>query len=141
MTNTTQYNFAVYLHSNQMNAVPTKVSKYSFEKLNPGLNVYVDPLEDHPKLLEYHNHTLYRGKKKLNWDSTKHQAFFPVRFLCGETHKTNNRQEKWILVTDPDIFCLKDLEVLNSYITQAEEKNINIIAAKRNSAVMLLNTH
>lgn len=123
-----------------MNDVPTRVAKHSYEKHNPDLNVYVDNLEDHPKLLRCHNQAFYRGKFKLNWDSTKHQGFFPVRFLCCETHRINNRPEKWILVVDPDIFCLKNIEVLETYIQQAENDNINIIAFAALSSCMLLNT-
>ena len=135
-----KYNFAVYIHCNRMNDIPAKVAKYSFEKQNPGLNVHLEYLEDHPKLLENHNHYFYRDGVKMQWDTTKHQSFFPVRFLCAESHKAKKRTEKWILVTDPDIFCLKDLEKLNSYIKKAEEKKSNIIAHGSNSSVMLLNT-
>jgi hypothetical protein len=150
MSSVKKYSFATYIHSNKMNEIPTRVARYSFEKHSPGLNIYIERLEDHPKLLQYHNQPFYRGLTKskiekpplteLNWDSNKHQAFFPVRFLCCETHKANNRPEKWILVVDPDIFCLKNLEVLNSYIRKAEEANIGILAVDSNSSCMLINT-
>jgi hypothetical protein len=138
--NNTGYKYAVYIHTNQMNDVPTRIAKYSYKKHNPNLNIWTDKLEDHPELLKYHNYSFYRDGKQLNWDSTKHQAFFPVRFLCVETHKKNNREEKWILVADPDIFCLKNLDVLNEYINEAEKNNLNIISVEGLSSMMLLNT-
>ena len=88
-----------------MKDIPTRVSKYSYIKNNPGINIWIDNLEEHPNLLNYHNQSFYRDENKLSWDSTNHQAFFPVRFLCVETHKNNLRKEKWILIADPDIFC------------------------------------
>ena len=142
------YNFSVYIHTNRMNHVPAQVAKYSYCKHNPELEVYLDYLEDHPPLLKYDKSTFYRhygGKKKLCWLANKYQAFFPVRFLCSETHKKKKRKHKWILVVDPDIFCLKSLSVLNDFIKEAEKKKINVIAIQRNSKVklssaMLLNT-
>jgi hypothetical protein len=135
-----KYNFCVYIHSNKFNYVPTMVSKHSFLKENEGLDVYVETLEEHEKLLTYHNSIFYRDEKKLQWDSTKHQAFFPVRFLCVEAHKNKNRNNRWILVVDPDIFCLKNINVLNEFIKKAEKENISIISHKNQSSMMLLDT-
>jgi len=134
------YNFSVYLHTNQMNDIPAKVAKYSFEKHNPGLEIYIEYLENHPNLLEYHNASFFRGNSQLTWDTSKHQSFFPIRFLCGESHINARRNHKWILVIDPDVFCLKDLSIFNSYIEQAENENKSIIAWNKNSSVMLINT-
>lgn len=139
MTNT-KYGFDVYLHSNKMNKVAADVSKYSFLKNNSGINIYIENLEDHEYLLQHDNKYFFRGNNKLLWDASKHQSFFPVRFFCVETHKKLKRENKWILVCDPDIFCLSDLSSIQQYIYEAESKNKDIIAYNKLSSSMLLNT-
>jgi hypothetical protein len=134
------YNFCVYIHSNNFNYIPTLVSKYSFTKENKDLDIYIENLDDHPKILSNNNSFFYRSGKKLQWDSTKHQSFFPVRFLCVESHKKNNRKHRWILVIDPDIFCIKSIEILNQYIKEAESKEIPIISHNGESSMMLIDT-
>tara|TARA_R100000700_G_scaffold14732_1_gene20686 strand:+ start:137 stop:973 length:837 start_codon:yes stop_codon:yes gene_type:complete len=139
MTNT-KYSFDVYLHSNKMNKVAADVSKYSFLKHNPDINIYIENLEGHEYLLQHNNQYFFRGNNKLQWDATKHQSFFPVRFFCSETHKKLSRESKWILVCDPDIFCLSDLSAIEKYIDKAESNHKDIIAYNKLSSAMLLNT-
>lgn len=123
-----------------MNEIPSKVAAYSFKKLNPGLDVYISYLEDYPILLKNHDKPFYRSGRRLVWDTSKHQSFFPVRFLCAETHRKMKRDKRWILVIDPDVFCLKKLDSLNSFINAAEAINKNLIAWNSNSSVMLVDT-
>lgn len=136
-----KYKFCVYIHSNNFNKVPATVAMHSFKKNNNGLEVFIENLEDHEKILKYHNSIFYRKGKKLKWDSEKHQSFFPVRFLCVESHKLKKREYRWILVVDPDVFAIRDISILNDYINEAESKEKNIISHKGESSVMLIDTH
>lgn len=143
------YNFDIYIHTNLKNYVPAMVGKYSFEKLNSSIKVFVEILENYENLIKNNNSIFYRNNNQLQWNITKSQSFFPLRFLCIETHNkrkiNDSNLKKWILIVDPDIFCVKNLQILNQYIEQAEQSNLNIIACRKqlnlfNSSFMLVNS-
>lgn len=140
------YTFDVYIHTNEMNFVPAKIVQYSLEKYNPGLTVYLYKQEQCHTLLGNHLNSFYRSGQLLQWNKTKSQSFFPVRFMCVEEHKRQNRNSRWIVVMDPDIFCIKSIRGLEAFIQRAEENHKSILACKKqqnkyNSSFMVLDTH
>ena len=131
-------NFDLYIHSNMKNKIPALVSSHSFKAHHPDLNIYIEYLENLPLLMDCDKKTFVRSNQcMLNVKSS--QSFFFVRFICCELAKKRS-SKKWILIIDPDIFCLKSIENLNEYIVEAENKNKNIICYNGLSSFMLINT-
>ena len=135
--------FDLYIHSNLKNHIPAKVSEYSFRKHNPSLKTTIINLEDLSLLSNCHGKLFRRGNTKCKLNIHSSQSFFFVRFICTAIH--NNSKNKWILIIDPDIFCLQPImKDLNSYIISAEKQGKHIIAVKENnvylSSFMLVNT-
>jgi hypothetical protein len=89
--------------------------------------------------MDCHNKNFYRNNTQLQLNINSSQSFFFVRFICCELAKKNN-SKKWILIIDPDIFCLKSIESLNTYIIEAERRNKFIITYNKLSSFMLINT-
>ena len=133
------YNFDLYIHSNRKNKVPALVSSYTFRKHNPSLNISIANLEDCNLLMECNKKRFRRGNKELQLNIKSSQSFFFVRFICCEIAK-NKKSKKWILIIDPDIFCLKSIITLNDFINKAEQNNKSIIAYNKLSSFMLINT-
>lgn len=131
--------FDLMIHSNRKNKIPALVSYSSFKKHNPTLNITIENLEDRQLLMNYHEKTFFRGNNKLQLNVNSSQSFFFVRFICCEIAKRKNLK-KWVLIIDPDIFCLKSVELLNNFILEAENKNKDIICYNLLSSFMLINT-
>lgn len=133
------YNFDLYIHSNRKNKIPALTSYWSFKKHNNGLEIYIENLENLPLLMECNGKNFIRGGRNCMLNTNSSQSFFFVRFICCELAKKKN-SKKWILIIDPDIFCLKSIEKLNEYIIEAEDKDKHIICNKNLSSFMLINT-
>lgn len=134
------YNFDLYIHSNLKNRIPALVSYYSFLNENPNLQIYIKNLEDCNLLYKCNNKLFIRNKTDCMLNINSSQSFFFVCFLCCEEHKIKLRNKKWILVIDPDIFCLKNIYKLNEFIEHAENINKTIICYNNLSSFMLINT-
>ena len=130
--------FDLFIHSNFKNKIPALVTKYSFKKNNPGLNIYIKNLEDCKLLKECHLKTFIRNGIECLLNIFSSQSFFFVRFICCELAKYIDAK-KWILIIDPDIFCLKSLEDINDYIDKAEASNKSIICHNNTSSFMVIN--
>ena len=133
------YNFDLYIHSNRKNKIPALVSYWSFKKHNNTLNIHIENMENLPLLMHCNNKYFTRNNKECMLNINSSQSFFFVRFICCELAKKKN-SKKWILIIDPDIFCLKNIEKLNEYISIAESKNKDIICYNNLSSFMLINT-
>lgn len=136
-------NFDLYIHTNKKNDLPAKIGKYSFESINKGLNTIILYIEDFDIIINKDKNTFYRKKNKCQLNINSSQSFFILRFFAPYYHKFNNNnsnKKKWILIIDPDIFCLKSISSLNEYIEKAEKEDKYIIANNYLSSFMLINT-
>ena len=131
--------FDLFIHSNRKNKIPALVSSYSFKKHNKDLNIHIKNLEDCELLREYNQKRFTRNGRECMLNTSSSQSFFFVRFICCELAKKQNAK-KWILVIDPDIFCLKSLEGINQYVDEAEASHKPIVCYNRLSSFMLINT-
>ena len=134
--------FDIYIHSNKKNTIPAKVGKYTFEKLNDK-TVEIVNMEFFEKLMKKNRKQFIRNNNICELNTNSSQSFFLVRFLVPYYHKYILKKDtKWLLVTDPDIFCIKPInEELDKYILEAESKNKDIICYNNLSSFMLINTH
>jgi hypothetical protein len=133
--------FDIYIHSNKKNTIPAKVGKYSFEKINNN-NVNIVNIEEFDYLLKLDGKTFYRNNKLCQLNINSSQSFFLLRFIIPYYHKFILKSTtKWILIIDPDIFCIKKLDELKEYILKAEQNNKDIICYNKLSSFMLINTY
>lgn len=143
------FEFDCIIHTNKFNHLPALVCKYVLQKHNPGIRVFIEYLEDYELLIKQDLNFYHRDTGSYRLNISKSQSFFMVRFLATEKYKIKmgDDAKKWILIIDPDIFCLKNIIELNSYIKAAEDTNKFIIACKKlhytdmkfNSSLMLVN--
>ena len=95
----------VFIHTNEKQLIGALVSRYTFERHNPGLTVDLINLHDYPSLNQRNGSNYLRNGELIAWDSEDLQTFTPLRFLppqlCNYTGKA--------LVVDPDVFCLKPI--------------------------------
>ena len=131
--------FNIFIHTNKNNLISALVSRDSYLEKNPDVDIDFIHLEDCNKLNSMNKKVFKRNGRDCMLDIDKHQSFFFARFAIeNNIHKFTNPSNNWILISDPDIFCLKNLSILDNFIDKAEKTGKPIIAFKNFSSMMLI---
>tara|TARA_B100000941_G_scaffold288327_1_gene265011 strand:- start:624 stop:1454 length:831 start_codon:yes stop_codon:yes gene_type:complete len=124
----------VFIQSNKFQSIAAKVAKYSFERF--GCNAEIISVEKNEILKGKLNNKMLRNQKITKYKNDL-QSFTLLRFLAPSL----DRQNKLILVIDPDIFALKNPKDL---FNEIENEEYDIACTFYNglprSEMMLINT-
>jgi hypothetical protein len=118
-------NSKIFVHTNPKQIIGAKIAKYTMEKNSANsqdFSVEFINTADNPFLLAKHGKPYLREGKKVIWDKEDLQSFTLLRFLPPQLMGFKGRA----VVTDPDVFSLKDIYPLLTMDLQGKA-----IAARR----------
>ena len=100
-----------FIHTNSKQYLPAQVSRFNALKNRGVEEVTILKVEDYLDLEKLNGKSYLRNGRKIKWFKDDLQSFTLLRFLIPEICKF----EGYALLTDPDVFLLKDYPLVERH--------------------------